>query len=338
MQIQSESPFEELAHGGPLSPFAARQQLLEDAIRPLVPLRHGLVQNQRGAAKRPSVLADLVRTRHERALDTALMLYALEPILEGTPLANETWARVVSTWPSEAPLPRYEDKAAGHTGDSLLPDAPGSNAIAPRERPPITAAAMSKLWAILAGSPFWLITKGKRLRKMPVILPLSEDGQRQPYTRPGATAKGTIGYFNLPIQYWTDGWHDVLDLPAKAMLLIHLAGTSNRQTLDMSYRQCSEWYGVSEATAKRGVEGLTQWGLMKEWVQQISNAHSPTGSTFRHHRFLTGPFSHSGRLEIQRKNQKALRRSGSGLNAAFDASGQNSPRGGESDAKTSSKT
>lgn len=97
-------PFEGITDDDAPTPAAARRALLDSAKRGYVPLRKTFVQRPSGSdvqdgrpSPRASVLYDLVHSRNHRALDMLLMVHALQPVLEGTPLPLATWANILGT-------------------------------------------------------------------------------------------------------------------------------------------------------------------------------------------------------------------------------------------------
>lgn len=255
-----------------LSPAAMRRGLLNSVRRPFVPIRHTFVQQPRGSASRAGMVSKLVAAHNQRALDAILMVLALEPVLEGTPLPNNTWAALLST----------------DTG------------------PAVPTTAVSKTWRALE-EEYQLIQRGTRLKRLATIRPLAEDGSGKAYSRPGLSAKGTTGYFILPHSYWRDGWDQKLSLPAKAMLLVHLSATQQTPVLAMGYEQAQEWYGLSERTAERGIRQLRMLGLLREHGQKVAAARSANGYTIRYHRFLLDDFSSHGRQALQKQTRSETR-------------------------------
>jgi hypothetical protein len=77
-------------------------------------------------------------------------------------------------------------------------------------------AAISKAWRRLEQQQ--LVSRSRRGRLARVTL-LDESGTGKFYRHHA----GTEPYFKLPFEYWLDGWHRRLDLPAKAILLIGLS-------------------------------------------------------------------------------------------------------------------
>lgn len=255
-----------------LSPTGLRVRLLTSVRRPFAPIRQGFVQQPRGASTRAATLSKLVKAGNSRALDLELLALALEPVLDGTPLPNSTWAMLLQA-----------------DGGTKIP-----------------TTGISKAWNLLEDK-YRLIERGTRVKKLANVIPLREDGSGEPYSRPGIDAKGTTGYFILPHAYWIDGWDQKLSLSAKAMLLVHLAATQQSPTLCMSYEHAANWYGISERTAERGIIELRQKSLLDQRGQKVFEPRSPTRETIRYHRFLLGTFSTLSRRKLQQKTRKETR-------------------------------
>ena len=98
-----------------------------------------------------------------------------------------------------------------------------------------------------------LIQKGRTGRKAKITL-LREDGSGVPYTRPQKN------FLNIPIDYWTHGWYNRLDLAAKAMLLIAL---SRGDGFYLPYEFVPAWYGFSADVAQGGLRRLQKEGLLQ---------------------------------------------------------------------------
>ena len=130
-------------------------------------------------------------------------------------------------------------------------------AFAPRGATPASgASAVSKVLTRLEQRHLITRRRHGRERKIRVTL-LREDGSGQPYTRPG---KGNSDRFlRLPHAFWRDGWHQRLDLPATAMLLVALHEKNN---FELPTERVPEWYGWSADTAERGLATLEQLGLL----------------------------------------------------------------------------
>lgn len=273
-------PFVGLVDAPALGPADARDDLLGRALRGYVPIRKEFVQKfvrPAASVNRGSTLATLVTSRGQRALDALLLLYALQPVLPGSPLPMATWARILST------------------------------------RTRCTPNGASKTFSLL--EQLHLVAKTGDGRT-PIIDPLREDGSDRPWTRPGLEEEEGPGYFTLPHDYWTDGYCDKLALPGKAMLLIMLAETQDptgKLTFKMAAERAPDWYGISERTAERGYTQLSGVGLLQVRRVKVPDARHPAGRREEYHRALASPFSTSDRARLQRKAKKAVaRRSGRG--------------------------
>lgn len=273
-------PFAEIEDDPDTGPAGARKDLLAAARRGYVPLRKTFVQQPKGSdpvegrpSPRASVLYDLVNTRNQRALDMLLLLHALQPILDGTPLSLAAWAHILSV------------------------------------KSPADATAVTR--AIDTLEKLGLVVREDDSRA-PVIRLLREDGSRKPWHKPGAEDEEGPGFFVLPHAYWDIGMAEELTMPGKAMLLILLSETQNPKTpaFSMAVERAQPWYGVSERTAERGYRELDKTGLLKTKVQRIADARHPAGRREKYWRAMDGPFSTQGRARMQRRATKAARKAG----------------------------
>ncbi|MFJ2840007.1 hypothetical protein ACIO52_31995 [Nocardia sp. NPDC087230] len=259
-------PFAGLEDEKPLSPSEALGALLESAKRGFAPVRNVLVQRPQGDPKgRPSLLAEFVTNRQERALEALLTLYALQPVLseEDDALPLGAWANILST----------------------------------RNRCGLTTA--SKTFRVL--EEMRLVTR-KRRGHATVVTPLLEDGSGRAWTKPGASAKDQdpVGYFTIPHAFWTEGYIDRLRLPGKAMLLIMLKETQGKPPFEMAVERAHEWYGISERTAERGYAELNAERLLDIHIQRVASPRLPPGVLReRYHRALRAPFSTADRRALQ---------------------------------------
>ena len=131
-----------------------------------------------------------------------------------------------------------------------------------------------------------LITRQRhgRKRKIRVTL-LREDASGQPYTRPG---KGNPDRFlRLPHAFWREGWHERLDLPASAMLLVALHEKAN---FELPAERVPDWYGWSADTAERGLATLEHFGLLTRTTRLKKAPLSPSGLTKVNRYLLHEPF------------------------------------------------
>ncbi|AXO32608.1 hypothetical protein [Micromonospora sp. B006] len=284
----TNDPFEGLVDEQPPDGRAVREQLLRDAKRGFAKLRKVFVQRPSGG-ERASVLADMVRGRQERALDALLLLHALEPVLDGSPLPLGTWAKMLGS-----------------------------------KKNPCTSPTASRAFDVLVDRK--LITRradGKRV----VVHPLLEDGSGLSWDRPGQN-RSTVGkgYLTIPHEYWTSGLVDQLTLPGKAMFLIMLAETTQNPRFSMAVARAPKWYGISERTAERGYKELREikvaddQPLLREHLQVVADPRSPTQLRPVWHRALSDPYSQAARAAQQSATTKAVRRAAKKA-AALDTTG-----------------
>ncbi|WP_084039581.1 hypothetical protein [Demequina sp. NBRC 110053] len=272
MNNEPFDPFADVQSDPDPTPASHRAELLHDAQRGYAQIRKVFVQQPNTSAVRPSLLAKFVTGRKERALDAFLLLHALQPILEGTPLPLSTWARVLSS------------KTVWQPGDAL------------------------RAFRTLEGLRLVSISGG---RSRPTIAPLLEDGSGSPWTRPGSdtTEEGT-GYFTIPFEYWTTGLADRLALPGKAVFLITLKETQNPKNpaFNMAYERASDWYGISERSVERGFAELSRENVLLTRTVRKSDARHPLGMRSEHWRALDSPYSSPDRQRLQAAAQSAITR------------------------------
>ena len=268
---QPFDPFAGIADEDPPAPRARLSALLGDAKRGYVPLRKTFVQRPNGETTRASVLSILVHERQERSLDALLLLHALQPVLDGSPMELGTWAALLST------------------------------------KHPWTTNAVSKAFSELVNRE--LVERTYNGRR-PIFEPLLEDGSGERWTRPGQVEEDGPGYFALPYAYWTEGIVDELTLPGKAMLMIMLAETQDPKhpTFNMAVERAPDWYGISGRTAERGYSQLSRSGLLLVKIQKVADARHPAGRREVYHRALATPFGTDDRMRLQRRAVKAVRR------------------------------
>ncbi|SNT60275.1 hypothetical protein SAMN05216276_10774 [Streptosporangium subroseum] len=143
------------------------------------------------------------------------------------------------------------------------------------------SVAVSRLWRKLEQLNLIKRANNGRLVKVTKLL---EDGSGTPYTRPRGSDTGPRKdvYFQLPFQYWTEEMHKKLDMPAKIVMLI---GMSLRQTnFALSETPTfASWYGISEATLRRGIKKL----LEKELLVKVDTETYITGETRTGYGFRT---------------------------------------------------
>ena len=137
------------------------------------------------------------------------------------------------------------------------------------------ASTISKAWKRLEDRN--LIRRG-RYKRMAHIHMLKEDGSGEPYEHPGQAGDR---YLRLPNAFWQAGpeddrWYRVLSLSEVAMLLIAL---SLRNGFRLPSEDAPAWYGISTDTARRGLGGLVDHGLLTVEKRFKIAPLSPVGYT-----------------------------------------------------------
>ncbi|MFD5595034.1 hypothetical protein [Streptomyces griseorubiginosus] len=199
-----------------------------------VPIRRAFVQDTEDGPilqQKPGPLSRLMR--HERALDLLLLMYAVTSGGDFSVTERaETWGRA--------------------SGVSFKIDGSAS-------------APVSRLWRKL--EDLQLIERSFEGRFLKVTK-LLEDGSGKAYTRPtGSENSRKDVYFQLPYQYWDDGLHKKLRMPAKAVMLI---GMSMRKAkFPIVPETYEKWYGISQASLRRGIDQLVEAQLLDEVDQEV---------------------------------------------------------------------
>ncbi|MFD0537512.1 hypothetical protein ACFQY7_30935 [Actinomadura luteofluorescens] len=127
---------------------------------------------------------------------------------------------------------------------------------------------------------------------MASITPRLESGEgseADKYTPPSG-ANGDY-YLRVPFDYWLTGdptLHERLTLPEKAMLLISLARLKNEFRLTAA--NAARWYGVSQETAQRGLQGLVEKKVLGRRRERRAAPEAPEGFTIDTYYSLTGAF------------------------------------------------
>lgn len=143
-------------------------------------------------------------------------------------------------------------------------------------------AAVSRSWKRL--EDLGLISRARKGRSAAVTL-LREDGTGEPYTYLGS--KGDP-YFQVPLEYFHDGWYAQMDLPSKAILLIAL---SLREEFYLPAEWVQRWYGLSADTAERGLTKLRQLGLLDRQMHYKPAPLTDQGWTREYTYRLKAPFT-----------------------------------------------
>jgi hypothetical protein len=248
----------QLPNESPATEAETRAALLERNIRSFTPINKLFVQAPRGSESRHGPLSWFVRGRDLRALQAYLLIIGVNSSGDSehgwsTTLPIKVWARAFDT--------------TRHATDASA------------------ATAVSKVLTRLEKRH--LIERGRRGRSREIrVTLLREDGTGEPYTRPGK-ANGDR-FLKLPHAYWTDGWHEKLDLPATAMLLVAL---HEKPGFELPTEYVPEWYGWSADTAERGFKTLRDHGLLQVYTRFKKAPLSPTGLTEVNQYYLLGPFA-----------------------------------------------
>jgi hypothetical protein len=230
--------------------------------RDFVPVARCFVQ-QRQVGGGAGPLSWFVKVRRERALDLYLLTHAL-----------------ASTPPYDVALPaRSWARALG------LPDTPSARVF------------ISSSWTWLEQNRLVRTQRDGRLRR---VWLLDESASGEPYQH--STGYKQLDYFKLPYAFWSEGWTETLDLPAKAALLIAL---SLSRTFTLPQVRGGEWYGLSRDTIRRGLRGLVDHGLLSMRVTLRAAPLSPTGSIEQRRYTLVGAFAQEQRRTGRRPPEKS---------------------------------
>lgn len=144
--------------------------------------------------------------------------------------------------------------------------------------------AVSKAWKRLREVGLVHTERDKRLTAVTI---LREDGSNKPYTYPDPTRRADR-YLRLPFAFWLDGWYQKLSLPAMAMMLVLLA---EKDGVVLPLDRVPDWYGISRATAQRGLKELEDQGLLRINSVRRTEPLAPDGFTFDRHLTLIGPLA-----------------------------------------------
>ncbi len=266
----------------PSDPTATPHQTLQAmtglAGRGFTVVRNNLVQVRRNGRWVGSSLGRLVHARRHRALLAYLLVLMVAQPLDrrAKPLEAKVWARALS------------------------PDPPA---------PPWPETAMTPVWTMLEEAPHRLITRERQARLVKVT-PRKENG-RGSYSRPRPDERSSdLGerYFIVPDAFWLDGWHNRLTMPAVAVLLILLAGTTGRDEAWLSPERAEDWYGVSPKTMYNGLEELRKQNLLSVREEWVPAELSGIGKTRKNHYSLRGPFSTDERRALQETARAAAQK------------------------------
>ena len=244
---------------GPTDPSGADADATIDAVletvgRSHTPLRWTFVQQGSLRVPRPGPLQDFV-TRGARR---TLLLYLLAVAKASsqpwdTSLPSAVWARALG-------MKHPQSQAAGVT--------------------------ISRTWQRLAEQNLVHRNRNGRIARIQL---LKEDGSGDKYSHPGKVGDR---YLQLSNALWTAGtaagrWYRVLSLPEISMLLIAL---SLRGPFRLPSERVPDWYGISAATATRGLGGLVGRGLLTVEQRYMNTPLSAAGYTAFNLYTLQAPF------------------------------------------------
>lgn len=226
--------------------------MLEGTKRTFVPVRRAFIQKPRGSVGgRGSSLASLARVGS--ALDAYLLVHALASSSEPYQAAYPA-----GTW---VQLARLDEAASFDAAKSRW----------------------SKVVTKLA--ELRLVERERKGNDMRYRL-LSEAGDGTPYKRPKSASDGH--WLRLPYSYWLEKFDEELSHAEKLMLIISL---DQADDFILPFNQVANWYGISEATARRGLRGLEGRGLLTKTSSHVVAPRSPTGWAEQFRYTLRGPFS-----------------------------------------------
>jgi hypothetical protein len=143
---------------------------------------------------------------------------------------------------------------------------------------------VSRNWTWLEKQKLIRSQRAHRVRK---LILLREDGSGREFTR--ANGKEERGFFKLPYAYFTRRYHQQLQLPGKATLLICLA---QHATFTLPSEPASAWYGISADTLERGLQELRDLKLIMSWSTSKKAPRTRFGYTTVANYALLAPFGH----------------------------------------------
>lgn len=148
------------------------------------------------------------------------------------------------------------------------------------------------------------LVRRKRVGNKQNYVLLNESGSTEPYTRPTKAADGN--WFGLPHLYWTGEFDAQLSMPEKVMLLISL---DQRDGFRLPPDRGLAWYGISESTVRRGLQGLVDRDILWRTTAHEADPKSPTGWKEVHRYTTIGDWSLASRKKsMSRRPLRAIPR------------------------------
>jgi hypothetical protein len=272
ISLKSEDVTDALDDEAPATEDETRLFLLTRSKRTNAPVPKCFIQNpDRRLTDRSGPLAEFVRNGDLRGLRALLFLHAIISSGEGdngwsTTLPLSVWARVFDT----------TKNASGRS----------------------SSTSATKILTRLVERHLVDRTRSGRARNITVTL-LRPDGSGDPYTRPDGKVDKFIKLSN---KFWTEGWHEKLDMGATAMLLVAL---HEKPDFELPTEHVPTWYGWSADTAERGLKTLREEGLLVVHKRTKKAPLSPTGATEVNIYTLVGTFAHEPAAKKKASPQKA---------------------------------
>jgi hypothetical protein len=259
VRVESEDACSILSDDAPANEAETREYLLKRSNRTHAPVPKYFIQcPDRKLANRSAPLAEFVRNGDLRGLRALLFLHAIISSGEGdngwsTTLPLAVWARAFDTTKT----------ASGRS----------------------SSTSATKILTRLVDRGMISRARTGRSRSITVTL-LRPDGSGKDYTRPDGHVDKFIKLSN---KFWTEGWHDKLDMAATAMLLVAL---HERPVFELATEHVPAWYGWSADTAERGLKTLSNEGLLNVQKRTKKAPLSPSGATEVNLYTLVGTFAH----------------------------------------------
>jgi hypothetical protein len=228
-------------------------ELIRRSGRQFVPIRKTFLQQGAGRVRTGGPLSTLCKSHDERGLDLYLLFHLVTAGGDFTTTIDAAgWARALGLSPTQNGL-----------------------------------ASVSKAFARL-DQQHQLLERGRSGNRGRYRL-LDESGSEGDYEHP---ARLKQPYLKLVHDYWLEGWHNRLTMPAKTLLLIAL---SLKPDFILPRKMGPRWYGIGEQTVQRGLAELEKERLLSTRIQLKKAALTATGTTQESHYTLRPPFAITSR-------------------------------------------